>query len=79
MIEIPKSVTFKQARKLLEDSGWRLDRRNGSHCIFVHPDGRRFLVDYKLGSQHYDYRGQRNFVSHLRRALRGEDTFRARI
>jgi predicted RNA binding protein YcfA (HicA-like mRNA interferase family) len=41
----------------LEKGGWRLDRVNGSHHIYVHPDGRRVSVpvhanaDLKPGTQ----------------------------
>ncbi len=30
-----KQMKFRQARKLLEDNGWKLDRVRGSHYIFV--------------------------------------------
>ncbi len=52
-----KPVSGKRMCRVLEKGGWRLDRVNGSHHIYVHPDGRRVSVpvhanaDLKPGTQ----------------------------
>ena len=52
-----KPVSGKRMGKVLEENGWVLDRVNGSHHIYVHPDGGRVTVpvhanaDLKPGTQ----------------------------
>jgi predicted RNA binding protein YcfA (HicA-like mRNA interferase family) len=52
-----KHVSGKRMCRILEQHGWHLDRINGSHHIYVHPDGRRVSVpvhgnsDLKPGTQ----------------------------
>lgn len=37
--ENDRNVNFSELRKAMELSGWTLDRVNGSHHIFVSPNG----------------------------------------
>lgn len=53
-----KPVTGKRMCKLLESRGWRLDRINGAHHIYVHENFPRAAVvpvhghrDLKTGTQ----------------------------
>jgi predicted RNA binding protein YcfA (HicA-like mRNA interferase family) len=53
-----KPVSGKRMCRQLEDRGWQLDRINGSHHIYVHPEtGDRVTVpvhgnkDLKTGTQ----------------------------
>lgn len=52
-----KTVSGKRMGKVLEGRGWVLDRVNGSHHIYVHPDDSRVTVpvhantDLKPGTQ----------------------------
>jgi predicted RNA binding protein YcfA (HicA-like mRNA interferase family) len=39
-----KPISGKRMCRVLEKRGWRLDRINGSHHIYVHPDGGRVSV-----------------------------------
>lgn len=41
-----KSVTPRELIKLLESSGFVLQRSKGSHQLFKHPDGRRTIVPF---------------------------------
>jgi mRNA interferase HicA len=41
-----KSVSPKELIKLLESSGFVLQRSKGSHQLFKHPDGRRTMVPF---------------------------------
>ncbi len=55
--DLVKPVSGKRICKVLEDAGWQLDRINGSHHIYTHPDGGRVTVpvhgnkDLKPGTQ----------------------------
>jgi predicted RNA binding protein YcfA (HicA-like mRNA interferase family) len=52
-----KPVSGKRMCRVLEKRGWQLDRVNGAHHIYVHPDGGRVSVpvhgntDLKPGTQ----------------------------
>jgi predicted RNA binding protein YcfA (HicA-like mRNA interferase family) len=52
-----KPISGKRMGRVLEERGWVLDRVNGSHHIYIHPNGGRVTVpvhgnaDLKPGTQ----------------------------
>jgi len=44
MAQHPRTVTFAEARRVLEAFGWTLDRIRGSHHHFTSPTGARLVI-----------------------------------
>lgn len=76
-IDLPRDLSYREARKLLELCGWGFLRRKGSHEMWGHPDGRRFLLDWKL-DRYPSRRAKLNFTRDFKRALNGYDTMKPR-
>jgi len=52
---MPSDWRFSEVRKLLEAKGYRLDRVNGSHHIFVKPGVRHESIPVHAGKVKYHY------------------------
>ncbi len=60
----PGGLKFRDFERLLKNNGWRLDRQEGSHRIYVSPGGQRLPIQPTRAKDAKDYQVRQFIEQH---------------